>query len=84
MGRGVETAFLSLIIEQLRQEGVQVVRGLYIPTAKNEPVKHFYQTHGFTHVDTLAGGEELWSADLNKYSLACPPWIRLRSLTQRL
>jgi predicted enzyme involved in methoxymalonyl-ACP biosynthesis len=50
MGRGVEDAFVAYLFEVCRARGAKVVRGVFVPTAKNAPVAEFYATHGFRSV----------------------------------
>jgi len=55
MGRGVEGAVLAWIEELLGSEGVTALNGRYVPTAKNEPVRDFWERMGY------AENGELWS-----------------------
>jgi predicted enzyme involved in methoxymalonyl-ACP biosynthesis len=47
MGRGVEDAVLGGVEQALASEGVTAVRGEYRPTAKNEPVRDFWDKMGY-------------------------------------
>jgi FkbH-like protein len=47
MGRGVESAFLSAIEQDLRNTGVSEIEALYQPTAKNEVVRDFWDKMGY-------------------------------------
>jgi FkbH-like protein len=47
IGRGVETAFLSCVIEAARLRKVEIVQGKYSPTSKNQQVSDFYSRCGF-------------------------------------
>jgi predicted enzyme involved in methoxymalonyl-ACP biosynthesis len=47
IGRGVETAFLSCVIDAVRLRKVEIVRGEYLPTSKNQQVSGFYSKCGF-------------------------------------
>ena len=55
MGRGVEGAVLAWIEELLGSEGVTTLNGRYVPTAKNGPVRDFWERMGY------AENGELWS-----------------------
>ena len=55
MGRGVEGAVLAWIEELLASEGVTTLNGRYVPTAKNGPVRDFWERMGY------AENGELWS-----------------------
>ena len=48
MGRGVEDAVMSFVERSLSEEGVTTIRGVYAPTAKNEPVRDFWNKMGYT------------------------------------
>ena len=47
LGRGVETALLSTIVDDAAAAGARRVRGRYLPTPKNGQVADFYERHGF-------------------------------------
>jgi FkbH-like protein len=47
LGRGVETTFLALLVETLRERGVGDVVGRYLATKKNALVADLYPRHGF-------------------------------------
>ena len=57
MERQVERALLAYLAEVARDRGGKTLRGTYIPTAKNEPVRGFFTTHGFTP-DAGSNGDE--------------------------
>jgi FkbH-like protein len=60
MGRRVEDAFLAYLGEVARDHGGRVLRGVFIPTAKNAPVARFYPEHGFAPEALSAGdGEDI-------------------------
>jgi FkbH-like protein len=48
MGRGVEDAVLSEIERELAAEGVTTLRGRYVETTKNAPVRDFWEKMGYT------------------------------------
>lgn len=72
MGRTVETAFLSYIVDELSDQGIEIVYGDYFPTAKNQPVKDFYDEHGFEQIS-----ENRWKLELEKSELEIPDWIEV-------
>lgn len=43
IGRDIERAFLGALIEELASRGIERVRGVYVPTAKNAMVRNFYE-----------------------------------------
>ncbi|MDR1670054.1 MAG: HAD-IIIC family phosphatase [Oscillospiraceae bacterium] len=58
--RGLEYAALRRLLELLRERGVKTVRGVYLPTGKNQPVETLYRDLGFSGGD---GG--VWTAAIN-------------------
>lgn len=59
--RGLEDVMLHEALIRLRQAGIERVRGLYLPTAKNGLVKDFYKDHGFAQT-----GEGRFELDLEE------------------
>jgi len=47
IGRGIEKAFLSCVVEAARLRKVEIVQGEYLPTSKNQQVSDFYSRCGF-------------------------------------
>jgi FkbH-like protein len=47
LGRGVETALLSCLLQQAEADGASRLRGRFIPSAKNEMAAAYYPDHGF-------------------------------------
>jgi FkbH-like protein len=47
IGRGIENAFMSCVIEAARLRKVEVVQGEYLLTSKNRQVSDFYSRCGF-------------------------------------
>ena len=76
IGRTVETAFLSFLIDQARKAAASRVQGWFLPTRKNAPAREFYSEHGFQVLQQTSSGT-LWGLDLSQASLSCPQWIRL-------
>jgi predicted enzyme involved in methoxymalonyl-ACP biosynthesis len=79
MGRGVETALLAFLADHARHQGVQSLRGWYLPTAKNSPVRDCYQRHGFSLVERRADGATLWELDLSQRIVVAPGWLAVRT-----
>lgn len=65
LGRNVEAAFMRYLIEQLRSEGVSIVKAAYIATMKNGQVAALYDQFGFTAVDR--------ESDRTSYTLRLSP-----------
>lgn len=47
LGRGVETAVLAVLQAHARSRGKNILRGRFIPTAKNGLAENYYSDHGF-------------------------------------
>lgn len=71
MGRKVEDAFLSYLAEQARGRGARRLRGLFVETAKNAPVRAFYRER-----DWLAAGDGVWERDIAAEGPAWPPVLK--------
>jgi FkbH-like protein len=56
LGRGVESAFLWLVIEDLAARGATTLTARLVRTAKNGPVMDFLPRHGFT-----CDSEDTWT-----------------------
>jgi FkbH-like protein len=76
VGRTVETAILSFLIDQARRRGRTNLQGWFSPTKKNDLAREFYAQHKFRVVEENGRGA-LWSLDLDKHEIACPEWIQL-------
>jgi FkbH-like protein len=76
MGRGVESALLGYIADQARRAGARTLRGRFIPTAKNEPARGCYVSHGFSLIDRCADGSEVWELDLLRNTVPIAVWLR--------
>ena len=60
IGREVERAFVGALLEHLAARGVERVRGMYAPTAKNTMVRDFYESCGFSAAGSEGPGT-VWS-----------------------
>jgi FkbH-like protein len=74
MGRQVEDAFLAYLGELARQRGALRLRGVFRPTAKNQPVHRFYAERGFERTAGSAD-EEIWERALTDVWPVWPPHI---------
>jgi predicted enzyme involved in methoxymalonyl-ACP biosynthesis len=75
MGRGVETAFLTDLISQIRLRGGERLVGSYRSTAKNSCVADFYQKHGFASMASEQPGEKRFDLDLRALPFRWPVHI---------
>lgn len=77
VGRTVETAILSFLIDQSRMRRRMKLQGWFLPTKKNDLAKEFYAQHKFKIVEENGCGT-LWSLDLDNNEITCPEWIQLK------
>ncbi|TWU27166.1 hypothetical protein Pla52o_10300 [Novipirellula galeiformis] len=73
IGRNIETAMLTEIIDIARLRSCERIIGRYIPTAKNSPCADFYDQHGFVFAN---GAWELNCGQ--RSSVEMPAWIKMR------
>jgi FkbH-like protein len=84
IGRGVETALLSFLCEQVRKSGCRVVRGRFLPTRKNAPAREFFSSHGFQKISGDEDGS-VWERNLaGGNGVQPPPWIRVVTLAETI
>jgi FkbH-like protein len=62
MGRGVEDAVMSFVERSLFEEGVTAIRGLYVPTGKNEPAHDFWNKMGYVEEGAADSNGSVWVA----------------------
>lgn len=79
IGRTVETAILSCLVEEARLLGAAEIEGEFLPTRKNEPAARFFEQHGFERAGESpnAPGGTTWRLDLRRQTVQCPEWIRM-------
>jgi FkbH-like protein len=65
--RGVERFLLNYLSEGAQARGLSVIRGEYIPTAKNDLVRNHYAELGFHNVETMSDGHTTWQLPLADY-----------------
>jgi FkbH-like protein len=78
MDRQVERALLAYLAEVARERGGKILRGIYIPTAKNEPVRGFFGAHAFAlDPASKTGGEHVptYTREIDDDMVAWPPVI---------
>lgn len=66
LGRGIETAYLKELLNQLYDCGVRTVNAEFIPTAKNKQVETFYEKLGFAVLEQSADGRKQYQLKLRK------------------
>jgi len=79
-GRGIEELLMQWIIDYGQKNGVSEIRGIYIPTDKNQVSACFYEKNGFLR----SGVEEgVYSKKINTETVAnFPEWIKLHVSTK--
>ena len=55
LGKGIEFAFVKIILSLLKEAGLKEAKATFIPTAKNAQVADFYDKCGFTCVSEENG-----------------------------
>jgi len=76
IGRTIETAMLGFLTDAGKARGASLLKGWYIPTTKNAPVKDLYASHKFQQIAS-DNGATLWSLNLGEANIPFPEWIRL-------
>jgi FkbH-like protein len=82
VGRTIETAILSFLIDQCRQRRRTKLQGWFLPTKKNDLAKELYAQHKFQVVEENGRGT-LWSLDLDNTKIISPEWIQLTVNAER-
>ena len=68
IGRTAENAMLSVLSEKAKEMGCVAIKGVYIPTEKNAPVKNLFRDFEFSEEET--GSEKsVWLYDLKNKGL---------------
>jgi FkbH-like protein len=76
--RGVEQCLLNHLHFLARQLGLKAIRGMYIPTAKNQLVQDHYAKLGFTRIGTENGEATGWELRLAEDWRPLPHFIKER------
>ena len=76
IGRNVETAFLSFLVDWFKARGANVIEGEFIPTAKNSPAAEFFAGHGFKPAGANSTGSS-WRLSLAEASFEWPDYIQM-------
>ena len=77
IGRTVENAILSVLTEKARERGCTAIKGIYIPTEKNAPVKNIFQDFGFSEDKMSVEKEAVWTYDLKRKGLVSNQFIKI-------
>jgi FkbH-like protein len=78
IGRGIETALLSMVAKKAASMGARWLIGEYIKSSKNAPCADFYSRHGFER-DATDGdaGSVFYRLDLTERMPTSPSWLTL-------
>lgn len=55
MGKNIEYAIIEDVEADLRENGYAFLRGMYLPTAKNQPVEELYDRLGYRRMEETCG-----------------------------
>lgn len=65
--RDMELAMLDTLAAKAKEQGVEILRGHYYPTAKNNMVKNLYGDFGFEKISEDGEGNTLWELNIKDY-----------------
>lgn len=77
IGRMIETAVLSYLVDFTEEWGATEIVGWFRPTAKNAPTKEVYREHGFRKEKDGPDGQSFWRLQLKDTTPGCPVFIEL-------
>lgn len=79
LGKGIEEAFVYSVLNKIRADGYKKIHASYLPTAKNEQVRHFYEKLGFELVsDSLDFNDSRnYIMDLTLNELRIKPFYKI-------
>ena len=67
LGRGVEAAMLSILVDEARRRGATDLIGEYIPSARNGMVRDHYGKLGFRPIEEDAAQRKLYALRIDEY-----------------
>jgi FkbH-like protein len=80
LGRGLEDAFLTYIINDSQKSNFSKIKGIYIPTKKNKQTESFYKKNNFIKIN-MKEGNTLWEFDFSQKKLNnYPEWITINEI----
>ena len=65
--RDMELAMLDTLAAKAKEQGVEILRGHYYPTTKNNMVKNLYGDFGFEKISRDGEGNTLWELNIKDY-----------------
>ena len=66
LGKGIESAFLLSVLNELRHEGIRGIKSSFIPTAKNAQTATFYEQLGFVLERVDESGNKYYHINLDE------------------
>jgi FkbH-like protein len=79
IGRDIENAMLSLVMDAARAHGCKRLTGGFLPTAKNAMAADFYQDHGFTSDGRVEkDGVTWWTHETALGAAPLPAAVRIK------
>ncbi len=78
LARRVEECSMAQVVSQMQARGIKTLLGRYVPTAKNDMVRDFYQKLGFSLVSEQ-DGTTVWSLDLETFATREFPMVIVRA-----
>jgi FkbH-like protein len=78
IGRTVEAQLLAHVTDAAARLGCEVVRGTYVPSAKNQIVRDLYERFDFREIGREADGATLWEYDLREGGPILNEFIEVR------
>lgn len=82
LGKDAEVAFLSVILQFMKDCEISVATGIYIPSNKNIQTASFYSNCGFTLKET-DGKCTVWTRNLSEPIIAIPDWFNVDCKLQK-
>ncbi|MCQ2351337.1 MAG: HAD-IIIC family phosphatase [Paludibacteraceae bacterium] len=77
LGKGIEDAFVNYVLNDIKNSGLSVIYGQYIPTTKNTQVKGFWTKMGFSLIGTRNNGISTYVMDLNSARLKVKDYYKI-------
>jgi FkbH-like protein len=77
LGRGVETSLWAPVLDTIRARGATTLRTAYLPTAKNDQVREFWERLGMASPAVDADGRRTYRADLGPLQLQAAAHIEV-------
>lgn len=77
LGKGIEEAFVKYVLGTLKNQGIEVVVGMYIPTAKNSQVEGFWIKMGFSMTEAMSDGRKAYALHLPTADLTIKEYYKI-------